>query len=245
MPRFKLTLEYDGGDFVGWQRQANGRSVQEALEDAVFKFTAERIEVIGAGRTDTGVHASGQIAHLDLIKAWDLETVRDAINFHIKPHRVSVLSAENAAPGFHARFDAKARAYRYVILNRRSPPALLRGQAWHVVNPLDEARMHEAAQRLIGKHDFTTFRAAACQSASPLKTLDRLAVSRLDDRVLIEAKARSFLHHQVRSFVGTLRLVGEGKWTADDVSAALAACDRARCGPVAPADGLTLVAVDY
>src|SRR5262249_43164205 len=161
---------------------------------------------------------------------WDLETVRDAINFHVKPNPVSVLMAALETSEFHARFDAKARAYRYVILNRKSPPAILRGRVWHVAPPLDAGRMDEAAQRLIGKHDFTTFRAAACQSASPLKTLDRLVVSRADEHVVIEAKARSFLHHQVRSFAGTLRLVGEGKWSADDVSAALAACDRARCG---------------
>ncbi len=245
MPRYRLTIEYNGKAFVGWQRQANGQSVQEAIERAVLGFSGELVEVVGSGRTDSGVHASGQVAHLDLSKEWEGETIRDAINFHIKPHAISILNAELAAPEFHARFDATARAYRYVILNRRSPPALERGFVWHVTAPLDADLMHEAAQVLVGHHDFTTFRAAACQSNSPVKTISRLDVSRDGDHIYIDAQARSFLHHQVRSFAGTLKMVGDHKWGVKDVADALEARDRARCGMVAPANGLTLVSVRY
>lgn len=245
MPRYKLLVEYDGEAFVGWQRQANGLGVQEALERAVTGFTGETREVTGAGRTDTGVHATGQVAHVDLDKDWPTDRVRDALNFHLRPHAVAVVAAEVANPDFHARFDATARAYRYEILNRVAPPALDRHRVWHVAAPLDHEAMHAAARCLLGRHDFTTFRAAACQSQSPVKTLDRLDVRRAGDRILIETRARSFLHHQVRSFVGSLKLVGDGRWSADDLAAALDARDRARCGPVAPAAGLTLVAVDY
>ena len=245
MPRYKLTLEYDGAPFVGWQRQANGPSVQEALEDAIFAFCAERVTLTGAGRTDAGVHAEGQVAHFDLARAQEPDTVRDALNAHLRPAPIAVLDAVQVADGFHARFDATRRHYVYHVINRRSPPALLRGRAWHVPQALDTRAMHEAAQALVGQHDFTTFRASECQAASPVKTLDRLDVSRAGDMILIEASARSFLHHQVRSMVGSLKLVGLGKWSARDLADALAAKDRAACGPVAPPDGLYLVRVDY
>ena len=245
MPRYKLIIEYDGGPFVGWQTQANGETIQSALEAALTQFTGETPLVHGAGRTDAGVHAMGQVAHLDLERAWETDVLRNALNAHLRPHPISVLSASLAAPDFHARFSATARHYLYRILNRRSPPALERGHVWWHPVPLDAAAMHEGAQHLIGKHDFTTFRAAQCQSNSPVKTLDRLDVARYGDAIEIRASARSFLHHQVRSIVGTLRLVGEGKWRPADVKRALEARDRAACGPVAPPEGLFLVGVDY
>jgi tRNA pseudouridine38-40 synthase len=245
MPRYKLTLEYDGAPFVGWQRQENGLSVQGAVEAAVLGFCGETATVIGAGRTDAGVHAEGQVAHLDLARAVRCDTLRDAVNAHLRPHPIVVLDAEAVSDEFHARFSATARHYRYSILNRRPPPTLVRGQVWHIVQPLDAEAMSEAAQALQGKHDFTTFRAAECQAKSPVKTLDRLTVRREGALVLIEASARSFLHHQVRSMAGSLKLVGLHRWTAGDLKAALDACDRARCGPVAPPDGLSLLRVDY
>jgi len=245
MPRYKLTIEYDGGPFVGWQRQENGPSVQAALEEAVLGFCGEAVTLIAAGRTDAGVHAEGQVAHLDLVREVRCDTLRDAVNAHLRPHPIAVLAAEIVPEEFHARFSATARHYRYAILNRRPPPTLARGQVWHLVQPLDSDAMNEAAAVLQGKHDFTTFRAAECQAKSPVKTLDRLAVRRSGDLVLIEASARSFLHHQVRSMVGSLKLVGLGRWMAGDLKAALEACDRARCGPVAPPDGLSLLGVDY
>ena len=245
MPRFRLLIEYDGGPFVGWQRQANGRSVQQAIEEAVESFCGEAVRIGGAGRTDAGVHASGQVAHLDLARDWPDDTVRDALNAHLRPEPVAILAAARVADGFDARHSATARHYRYLIVNRRAPLALERGKAWHVARPLDHAAMHEAAQALVGHHDFTTFRSTECQSASPVKTLDRLEVSRDGERIVIEASARSFLHNQVRSMVGSLKLVGEGRWTTKDLAAALAARDRRACGPVAPPDGLWLVRVDY
>ena len=245
MTRYRLTLEYDGGPFVGWQRQDNGPSVQGALEAAIEKFCGERVTVTGAGRTDAGVHALGQVAHFDLVKAFEPGKVRDALNYHLRPNPVSVLEADVADGEFHARFSARSRHYLFRILNRRSPPALETGKVWHVSPKLDADAMHAAAQALVGQHDFTTFRAAECQAQSPVKTLDRLDVSRRADEIHIEASARSFLHHQIRSFTGTLKLVGEGKWTPRDVAEALAAKDRAACGPVAPPDGLYLVRVDY
>jgi len=245
--RYRLTLEYDGGPFVGWQRQAEGASVQGALEDAIAKFSGTRVTVSGAGRTDAGVHAVGQVAHFDLAKPYEPGTVRDALNHFLRPAPapVVVLDAAVAAADFHARFSATGRHYLFRILNRRSPPALARGHVWHVTQTLDAEAMHEAAQFLVGHHDFTTFRAAECQARSPLKTLDRLDVSRHGDEIHIEASARSFLHHQIRSFAGSLKLVGEGKWQARDLKAALEAKDRAACGPVSPPDGLYLVKVDY
>ena len=245
MPRYRLTLEYDGGPFVGWQRQSEGASVQGALETAIEKLSGERVTVTGAGRTDAGVHALGQVAHFDLVKPFEAGKVRDALNHYLRPDPVVVLDAVEADSEFHARFSATARHYLFRILNRRAPPALEDGRVWHVSPPLDAEAMYAAAQFLVGQHDFTTFRAAECQSASPVKTLDRLDVSRRADEIHIEASARSFLHHQIRSFAGTLKLVGEGKWSPRDVAEALAAKDRARCGPVSPPDGLYLVKVDY
>lgn len=245
MTRFKLTLEYDGGVFVGWQRQDNGPSVQQALEEAVTAFCGERARVHGAGRTDAGVHALGQVAHLDLEKPTTAETLRDAVNHHLKPAPVAVLAAEVAAADFHARFSATERRYLYRIVNRRAPLALERGRAWWVPRPLDAAAMHAAAQVLVGKHDFSSFRASECQARSPVKTLTGIEVSRLAETIEIRARAPSFLHHQVRNFAGTLRLVGEGKWSAAKVEAVLAARDRSAAGQTAPAEGLYLTAVGY
>ena len=245
MTRYKLTLEYDGRGFVGWQRQDNGPSVQAALEAAVKRFCGERVTAHAAGRTDAGVHALAQVAHIDLDKETGADTLRDALNFHLKPAAVAVLAAEAVADDFHARFSATERAYRYRIVNRRAPLALDRGRAWFVPVPLDAAAMGEAARALLGKHDFTSFRASGCQAKSPVKTLDALEVSRDGDEIRIEARARSFLHHQVRNMAGSLRLAGEGKWTRADMERALAARDRRAAGPTAPADGLYLVAVRY
>ena len=245
MTRWKLTLEYDGRPFVGWQRQDNGPSVQAALERAVAAFCGETVTLFAAGRTDAGVHATGQVAHADIAKPTTADTVRDALNFHLRPLPVVVLSAEAMSDDFHARFSAIMRHYRYRILNRRPPPALENGRVWHVGTPLDAGAMDAAAQHLVGKHDFTSFRAVACQADSPVKTLGALSVEAAGEEIHVVARARSFLHHQVRNIVGTLKLVGEGKWTGADVVAALAARDRGRAGPTAPADGLYLTHVDY
>ena len=245
MHRYKITIEYDGGPFVGWQMQDNGPSVQGVLTGALEALSGERRVVAGAGRTDAGVHALGQVAHFDLAREFSPDSLRDGLNFHMKPAPVAVVAAERADPEFHARFDATAREYLYRIVNRRAPLALDRGRAWLVHQPLDADAMHEAAQVLVGSHDFTTFRAAQCQAKSPVKTLDVLEVSRLGIDVEIRAKARSFLHHQVRSITGTLHKVGVGSWSVEDVRNALEARSRARCGPVAPPDGLYLVRVDY
>ncbi len=245
MPRYKLTLEYDGSGLVGWQRQANGLSVQEVLEAAVERFCGVPVTVHGAGRTDAGVHALGQTAHLDLPREASPDVIRNALNHHVKPHAVAVLAVEAVDEHFDARRSARGRVYLYRILNRRPPPALERGRVWHVGPRLDAEAMQAAAQLLIGKHDFTTFRDSLCQAKSPVKTLDRLDVARLGDEIRIEARARSFLHHQVRNMVGTLKLVGAGKWRVADVAAALAARDRRAGGPTAPSDGLYLVEVLY
>jgi tRNA pseudouridine38-40 synthase len=245
MPRYRITVEYDGTGFVGWQRQDNGASIQGALEDAIEKLSGARVTVTGAGRTDAGVHALGQVAHFDLDRAFPADKVRDAINHFLRPAPVVVLEAAVAPDDFHARFSATGRHYLFRILNRRSPPALENGKVWHISHALDADAMHAAAQALLGSHDFTTFRAAECQAQSPVKTLDRLDVSRRADEIHIEASARSFLHHQIRSFAGSLKLVGEGKWQPRDLKAALDARDRSACGPVSPPDGLYLVKVDY
>lgn len=245
MPRYKLTLEYDGSPFVGWQRQAVGHSVQAALEAAAERLSGAPTAVRGAGRTDAGVHATGQVAHLDFERAWPTDTVRDALNAHLRPDPVAILAAEAVADGFDARFSAVGRAYTYRIVNRRPPLALDRGRAWQVIRPLDAAAMHRAAQALLGRHDFTTFRAAECQAKSPERTLDRLDVVATGEAIEIRAAARSFLHSQVRSMVGSLVQVGIGRWPEGEMAAALAARDRARCGPIAPPDGLYLTRVDY
>jgi tRNA pseudouridine38-40 synthase len=245
MPRFKLTIEYDGGPFVGWQRQENGLSVQQALEDAIAAFSGETVVVKGAGRTDSGVHALGQVAHIDLVRERTADVVRDATNANLRPHPIAVVTAEAVGDDFDARFSAVRRHYVYRILQRRAPPAVDRGRVWWVSQPLDVEVMHIAAQALVGRHDFTTFRSAQCQAKSPVRTLDRLDVSREGDEVVVRANARSFLHNQVRSMVGTLKKVGEGSWPVASVGEALEARDRARSGPVAPPDGLYLAAVDY
>jgi tRNA pseudouridine38-40 synthase len=243
--RYKLVVEYDGAGFVGWQRQDNGPSIQAALEAAVTGFCGEQATVMGAGRTDAGVHALGQVAHLDIAKATTADTLRDALNHHLRPAPIAVLSAEQVEEDFHARFSATSRSYLYRIVNRRAPLTLERGRAWFVPVPLDAGAMHEAARVLVGHHDFTSFRAAECQAASPVKTLDLLEVERDGAEVRVRAGARSFLHRQVRNMVGSLRLVGEGKWDREDLAAALAACDRRAGGPAAPAEGLYLTAVGY
>lgn len=245
MARYKMTIEYDGGPFAGWQFQTNAPTVQGVMEDALATLTGTRSTVHAAGRTDAGVHARGQVAHVDLERDWDTRTLRNAINAHLRPHPVSVLAVEAVTDEFHARFKAIRRYYLYRIANRPAPLALERGKAWWHPVLLDHAAMHEAAQALVGKHDFTTFRAAECQAQSPVKTLDHIAVTRNGDMIDVTVDARSFLHHQVRSVVGSLKLVGEGKWPIGELKAALLARDRTRCGPVAPPTGLYLMQVDY
>ncbi len=245
MPRFKMTIEYDGGAFVGWQRQDSGLGVQQVLEDAVYKLSGETAFVQGAGRTDSGVHALGQVAHVDIEKPFTADTVRDALNNHVRSHPISVLEVESVSDDFHARYSATKRAYLYRILNRRPPPAVDVGRVWWVATPLDADAMHEAAQELVGHHDFTTFRASECQAKSPEKTLDNLDVSRFGEEIHIICQARSFLHHQVRNFAGTLQIVGAGKWHARDVREALMKRDRRAGGPTAPPEGLYLSRVMY
>ena len=245
MPRYRLTIEYDGSPFCGWQVQDNGPSVQGALEDAVKAICGERIRVHGAGRTDAGVHALAHVAHLAMPKAFVAGRLRDGLNAHLRPHPIGVLAADIVPDTFEARFSAIKRHYRYRIVNRRANLAVEAGRVWRVPKPLDAGAMHEAAQRLLGKHDFTTFRDTECQAKSPDKTLDQLDVARDGDNVTIVTSARSFLHSQVRSMVGSLVWVGEGRWTPDDMQRALEARNRQACGPVAPPDGLYLVRVDY
>ena len=245
MPRYKLTIEYDGTPFVGWQRQENGPSIQAALEQAVLALSGERVTVQGAGRTDAGVHALGQVAHFDLAKEKPAETVRSALNFHLKPDPIAVVEAEVAPAGFNARFSATGRRYRYRILNRRAPPAYDRGHVWHVPMPLDTDAMADAASALRGRHDFNSFRSTACQAPSPIKTLDLFEVTRTGNEIRIDVGSRSFLHNQVRILVGTLQLVGRGQWSRRDVEDALAARDRTRAGPTAPPQGLCLMEVRY
>lgn len=245
MPRYKLTVEYDGSVFAGWQRQDNAPSVQQTLETAAEALDGAPVQVIGAGRTDAGVHATGQVAHLDLVKTLRADKVRDALNAHLRPHPVSVLEAEEAAPGFHARFDATGRSYVYRIVNRRADLALDKGRAWRVVVDLDAEAMHAAAQALVGRHDFTTFRDANCQADTPVKTLREISVVRQGQVIEVRTSARSFLHRQVRSMVGSLVEVGRGRESVGWIGEILAAKDRTKCGPVAPADGLYLVGVSY
>jgi tRNA pseudouridine38-40 synthase len=249
MPRYKLVIEYDGAPFCGWQRQAEDPTVQGAIEAAVTRFSGEAARLTCAGRTDAGVHAIHQVAHLDLSRPWRTDTIRDALNAHLRPDPVAILSAETVGPDFDARHSAIRRHYRYRILNRRSPAALTRAQVWHVPWHLDADLMRAAAQKLLGRHDFTAFRAAECQANSPVRTLERLDVSRPvcgpSDEILIETAARSFLHHQVRAMVGTLMLAGSRRLSAADVADILRSRDRSRCGPMAPAHGLTFVGVDY
>jgi len=245
MPRYKLTLEYDGAPFVGWQRQANAPSVQGALEAALLALCGEAIPARGAGRTDAGVHALGQVAHVDLVKAWDGARLRDALNAHLAPQPIAVLLAEPVDDAFDARRSARMRHYLYRIVNRRAPLTLERGRAWRVKRRLDAQAMNEAAKALIGRHDFSTFRDSQCQAAGPVRTLSGLDVTRDGDVVEMRVRALSFLHRQVRSMVGSLEYVGAGYWSAADLKAALDAADRRRCGQVAPACGLYLARVDY
>lgn len=252
MPRYQLIIEYDGTDFVGWQRQSNGLAVQEVLETAGAALTSGGgVAAVAAGRTDTGVHAKAMGAHIDLEKDLSADAVRDGLNFHMRPHPVSVLQAREVVSEFHARFSCVGRVYEYRIANQRAPLALMRARAWRVAQPLDIDAMHEAAQEFVGRHDFTTFRASACQAASPVKSLDRFSVTReqmsndAGDMIILQCAAISFLHNQVRSMVGSLVDVGRGKWDRSDVASAIAAKDRSRCGPVAPAEGLYFVRAVY
>jgi len=245
MARYKLIIEYDGGPFVGWQFQENGPSVQGALEEAVFRFCGERVTAHSAGRTDAGVHALGMVAHIDIDKETDAFRLCEALNFHLKPAPIAVLSAVETDKEYHARFSATRRYYRYRIINRRAPLTVDAGRAWRLSPPIDADAMHEASQILIGKHDFTTFRASTCQAESPVKTLSAIAVKRAGDEVHIETSARSFLHHQVRSIAGSLVEVGFGRWSAKGFESAFRACDRARCAQVAPAEGLYFLKADY
>jgi tRNA pseudouridine38-40 synthase len=245
MPRYKLLIEYNGMDFSGWQKQSVSTTVQGVLEAAIEKFHGQRCLVYGAGRTDAGVHALGQIAHVDLPVEWDPLVLRSAINGTVRPHKVCVIDAWLVDENFHARFKATERRYLFRILNRRAPPALEFGKVWHVPVPLDAEVMHDAGQVFLGTHDFSTFRASNCQAPSPIKTVDVFKVSRYGEEIEVDVQARSFLHHQVRSMVGSLKLVGEGKWTSRDLKSALDQKDRKACGVVAPPEGLYLVSVGY
>ncbi|MEC7489612.1 MAG: tRNA pseudouridine(38-40) synthase TruA [Pseudomonadota bacterium] len=245
MTRWRITIEYDGAGYVGWQRQDNGPSIQQALEEAIQQFCGETVRVFGAGRTDAGVHALGQVAHFDIQKSVGGDTVRDALNAYLRKQPIVILQAVEAHHSFNARTSARERVYHYRINNRWSPPVLQAGRVWHVRNPLDADSMHRAAQILVGRHDFSSFRATKCQARSPIKTLDLLSVRRKGEEVLVTGQARSFLHHQVRNIVGTLERVGAGKWSAENVYDALAAKDRRAAGPTAPPDGLFLVSVRY
>lgn len=245
MPRYKLIIEYDGRPFCGWQRQAHDLSVQQVLEEAIARFSGETITTQAAGRTDAGVHALGQVVSFDLSREWDPFKIREALNYHTKPHPVAIVEAEAVPDTFEARFSATARHYEYRILNRRARAALDDGKVWHVPVELDADAMHAAAQLILGKHDFSTFRAAECQANSPIRTLELFSVSRQAEMIVVTARARSFLHSQVRSMVGSLKLVGDGKWQPRDFRSALDAAERARCGPLAPPDGLYLTGVSY
>jgi tRNA pseudouridine38-40 synthase len=245
MTRWKITVEYDGSEFCGWQRQAEVLTVQQVIEGAIQKFSSENVSIFGAGRTDTGVHAYANVAHFDLAKDTTGETVRDALNFYIRPHRIAIISAEAVTDDFHARFSAVERSYIYRIINRRAPLTFELQRAWHVIKPLDCVAMQAAANMLLGQHDFSTFRAQDCQAKSPIKTLDQLDIVRHGDEVLFRVRARSFLYHQVRNMVGTLVMVGTGQWSPDDFHEAFAARDRRVGGPTAPPHGLYFWKVSY
>lgn len=245
MPRYRMLIEYDGTAFSGWQSQAEGTGVQDYLQRAIFGFAGERVVLKGAGRTDAGVHALGQVCHFDIGKTLRTDTIRDAGNVHLRPHAITIVSAEEVPESFDARFSAVKRHYRYRVFARRAPPTLERHLVWHVHAPLDVERMADAAKVLLGRHDFTTFRSSDCQSKSPVKTLDQLDVVAADGEIHFLVSARSFLHNQVRSMVGGLRKVGDGRWTAVDLKASLDAADRQACAPVAPPEGLCLMRVDY
>ncbi|MCZ2203457.1 tRNA pseudouridine(38-40) synthase TruA [Bartonella sp. A05] len=247
MPRFKLTIEYDGSNYAGWQRQADLRTIQGTIEQAICHFSGQQRTITAAGRTDAGVHATGQVAHVDLTKNWHPHTVRDAINAHLRQQGedIAILNVQNVPDSFDARFCATKRYYLFKILNRRSQPALNAKRVWWLPKPLNAEAMHEAAQRLVGRHDFTTFRSAHCQATSPIRTLERLDIQKEGEEIFLYAQARSFLHHQIRSFAGSLMEVGIGRWTAQDLEDALHAKDRARCGMVAPPSGLYLTKIDY
>ena len=247
MPRYRLTIEYDGTEFFGWQAQAQGKgfTVQGVLEAALEKLHGQRCVIHCAGRTDAGVHAMAQVAHVDVPKAWQPFELINAINGNVRPHLVSVLEAAEVNENFHARFSATARQYLFRILNRRAPPTIEKHKVWHVPVALDADKMHEAAQYLVGNHDFSTFRDAQCQAKSPIKTIDKFDVMRFGEMLEVNVEARSFLHQQVRSMVGTLKRVGEGQWQPRDVKLALEAKHRTACGPVAPSEGLYLVSVRY
>lgn len=247
MARFKMIVEYDGSRYVGWQRQDNGHSVQAAIEKAIHSLSGESVSLKAAGRTDSGVHAYGQVCHADLIRDWPPETLANALNAFLAMagETVAILAVEAVPETFDARFSATKRHYLYRIISRHAPIAIEASRAWHVKKPLDHQAMHAAAQVLVGYHDFTTFRSTHCQAKNPSRTIERLDVTRSGELIEIRASAQSFLHNQIRSFAGTLKMVGEGKWTVENVRAALEARDRTRCGPVAPPHALYFVAVDY
>ncbi|KEG21213.1 tRNA pseudouridine(38-40) synthase TruA [Bartonella bacilliformis] len=247
MARFKLTLEYDGSNYAGWQRQAELRTVQGAVEQAIFHFSGQQLTITTAGRTDAGVHATGQVAHVDFEKDWHVNTIHNALNTYLRKQgdNIAILNVENIPDSFDARLSAVKRHYLFKILNRRAPPALNAKRVWWLPRPLNADAMHKAAQKLVGKHDFTTFRSVHCQAKSPIRTLECLDVQREGEEIFLYARARSFLHHQIRSFAGSLMEIGIGRWTAQDLEKALHAKDRARCGMVAPSSGLYLTQVDY
>ena len=245
MFRYAITIEYDGTDFYGWQKQPDQRTVQGDIEKAIERFSGEKASISAAGRTDSGVHARGQVAHFDLSKEWDSFRIQEALNYHLRPNEIAIIAANAVPQDFEARFSAKKRYYEYIISNRRAPAVLEKNRVWHVPIKLDENTMQQAANLVIGKHDFTTFRSVECQSKSPIKTIDSFEVRRELDHIVINAKALSFLHHQIRSLVGSLKLVGAGKWSVKDFDNALKAKSRQRCGTQAPAAGLYLTKVDY
>jgi tRNA pseudouridine38-40 synthase len=245
MQRWKLTIEFDGTGFFGWQRQDEGFSVQQVLEESVFKLTGHEARLHAAGRTDSGVHALEMVAHVDLEKDYSPVAVRNALNFHSRPHKVSVLKAEKVSQEFHARFSALRRRYRYIICNRSAPPMITSNYVWHVGKKLDIKKMQEAANVLLGIHDYSAFRGIRCQAKSPIRSIDTIGVTREGDNVFIDVEARSFLHHQVRNIVGTLKKIGEGKWPVSAMKEILDSKDRTVAGPTAPAQGLFFVSVDY